>query len=81
MPVMKHGARQQGKAQTRNRILDAALELFASEGFDHTTIRMIGQRCGLRDGSLYYYFPSKEAILRCLMEERWDLAPPLGKSP
>lgn len=73
MPVMKRGSRQQGKQETRRRILDAALELFSNEGFDSVTVKRIAQRSGLTDGALYYYFKSKQDILTTLMEERWNI--------
>lgn len=73
MPVMKGGSRQQGKQETRRRILDAALELFSSEGFEAVTVKRIAERSGLTDGALYYYFQSKQEILTTLMEERWNI--------
>lgn len=54
------------RPKTRERILDAALDLFAEEGFRGTTISEIERRVGLAagTGSLYRHFPSKEALLR-----------------
>lgn len=73
MPVMKRSNRRQGKGETRDRILDAALDLFAHEGFDAVTVKRIACRSGLTDGALYYYFQSKQQILLTLMEERWNI--------
>jgi AcrR family transcriptional regulator len=71
---MKQINRRQGKRETRDRILRAALDLFAREGFDAVTVKCIACRSGLTDGALYYYFPSKQQILLTLMEEHWSIA-------
>jgi TetR/AcrR family transcriptional regulator, cholesterol catabolism regulator len=47
----------------RELILSTAAELFARRGLHATTVRQIGDAVGLFSGSLYYYFPSKDAIL------------------
>jgi AcrR family transcriptional regulator len=47
----------------RRHILDAAAELFASQGFDRTSVADVAQACGLEKPSLYHYFPSKKSIL------------------
>lgn len=54
---------------TRDRILEAAVELFGRDGFDRTTVRAIAKRCGITDAALYYHFRSKRNILTAL----WDL--------
>src|SRR5215510_533633 len=55
---------------TRERILDAAMELFAQDGFTGTTITEIERRVGLAagTGSMYRHFPSKEALLQAAVE-------------
>lgn len=56
---------------TRARILAAAMEAFARDGFDGTTVRAIARRCGLSDAGVFYYFPTKRHLLDAL----WDEAP------
>ncbi|MCX7593703.1 MAG: TetR/AcrR family transcriptional regulator [Fischerella sp.] len=51
------------EAQTRNRILQAAKRLFASQGFDGTTTRDLAQAAGVAEGTLFRHFPNKKAIL------------------
>lgn len=53
-------------ATTRDRILDAALELFVDQGFDGTSVRQIAERVGTTKAALYYYFASKDEILMAL---------------
>lgn len=47
---------------TRSRILDAALEAFAENGFYGTSIRDISDRCGTRQPTIYHFFKSKENL-------------------
>ena len=60
---------QQAKAETRERILDAAQELFRSKGFDQTTTRDISREAGIASGTLFNYFPCKEAIVMTQVAE------------
>ena len=52
----------------RERILDAALELFSQHGYAGTSVRQIAARVGLRPSSLYSHFDGKEAILSTLID-------------
>ncbi|AFY52958.1 transcriptional regulator [Rivularia sp. PCC 7116] len=49
--------------QTRDRILQAAQKLFASQGFDGTTTRDLAQKAGVAEGTLFRHFSNKKAIL------------------
>jgi AcrR family transcriptional regulator len=51
---------------TRERILDAALDLFIEKGFDKTSLREIAEQLGVTKAALYYHFASKEDILMAL---------------
>ena len=55
--------------QRRREILDAAAELFRERGFDVTPVQAIAAKAGVAAGTVYLYFPSKEAILVALQEE------------
>jgi AcrR family transcriptional regulator len=48
---------------TERKILDAALEMFRTKGFDETTMREIAAAAGVATGAAYYYYPSKDAIV------------------
>lgn len=62
---MPAGANKTAKAAaTREKIVDSALELFARDGFDKTTMRAIAEHSGMSLGSAYYYFRSKEDLMQ-----------------
>lgn len=60
------------KAQARRasteRLLDAALHLFVSQGYRSTNLEQIAGDAGLSKGSVYFYFGSKEAVLLELLK-------------
>ncbi len=53
----------------RKQIMDAALELFASEGYNHCSISQLAAYAGISKGLLYNYFKSKEALLISIIDE------------
>lgn len=59
---MPRPPRTQG-AETRERILDVAQELFIRHGYDKTSLRDIAERLEITKAALYYYFERKEDIL------------------
>lgn len=50
-------------ATARDEILDAAAELFTSQGFANTSTRAIAEAVGIRQSSLYHHFATKDEIL------------------
>jgi AcrR family transcriptional regulator len=56
------------RAASRERILSAALELFASKGYDATTMQDVVSRAGTSIGNAYFYFKNKEAVAAALAE-------------
>jgi AcrR family transcriptional regulator len=75
-PVITKGRRGNGRATgaapTRERILDAAVELFGRRGYRGTSVGEIERAAGLapRSGALYKHFPSKKALLEAAVERR-----------
>ena len=54
--------------QTRERILDAALDLFRTRGYAETTMRQIADAAGVAVGNAYYYFASKDQLILAFYE-------------
>ena len=73
-----NGARR--AAETRKRILDAALHCFAARGYEGTSMRQLAECCDLTDAALYYHFESKQALMEAVLRERWGClaAPAVG---
>ena len=68
-------ARPRTRIQARNHetILDAALEVFAAQGFRGATLDQIAEVAGLSKPNLLYYFASKEAIHQALLADLLDV--------
>lgn len=56
------------EGDTRETIREVALELFSTRGFEQTSLREIAERVGLTKASLYYHFPSKQALLTAIID-------------
>ena len=54
----------------REQIMDAAMRVFAQKGFARATNRDVAREAGITTGLIYYYFKSKEDLLRAALEER-----------
>jgi AcrR family transcriptional regulator len=66
-------SRADAAAEKRQRILDAAVKVFANQGFTAGRISDIADEAGVAHGLVYHYFDSKEAILDELFTQRWRL--------
>lgn len=64
---------EQDKKSERSRkaILEAALELFSSQGYRGTSIREIAERAGVSTGNVYHHFPDKETIFQTVLGQYW----------
>ena len=56
-------------AEKQGLILETAAELFASQGFNATSISMLANACGASKAWIYHYYGSKESILHALVRE------------
>ena len=54
---------------TKQKILDAALDLFSKQGFEATSVSQIADEVGIRKASMYSHFASKQEILEILMQD------------
>ncbi|MDX3456312.1 helix-turn-helix domain containing protein [Streptomyces sp. ME02-8801-2C] len=66
--------KQRRRGDTRQRIQDVALELFAEQGYEKTSLREIAERLDVTKAALYYHFKTKEEIIVSLFE---DLTKPI----
>lgn len=64
------GARERRRQETRERIVDAAAELFAERGFDSVSVMEIARRAGVVEKTVFNHFPVKEGLV-------FDADPPM----
>lgn len=65
--MTEQGRRERKKDETRTRIVTVAMELFERQGFNSTTMEQIADVADVAKGTLYNYFPVKEAIISAFM--------------
>jgi AcrR family transcriptional regulator len=73
-PARREAAQHRARGEfprggTRERIQSIALELFAEQGYEKTSLREIAERLGVTKAALYYHFKSKEDIVRSFVED------------
>jgi len=61
--------REREREEIRTRILDAARELFDSEGYEHVTMRRIAEAIEYSPTTIYNHFEDKDDLVRALCEE------------
>ncbi|MFD9722471.1 TetR/AcrR family transcriptional regulator [Streptomyces sp. NPDC059072] len=66
---MSSSSPQRRRGDTRQRIQDVALELFAEQGYEKTSLREIAERLDVTKAALYYHFKTKEDIIISLFED------------
>lgn len=71
----------QAQRLTREKIVDAAMELFWLKGFGSTSVADILSRTQLNSGSLYHFFPGKQDILIAVLERYRDGMAPMLLDP
>jgi AcrR family transcriptional regulator len=71
--------RQKERDDTRTRILDAARELFVSEGYDGVSMRRIAEKIEYSPTAIYFHFRDKETLIRALVDHDFlELAEQFG---
>jgi len=66
-------ARAEPAVDKRRMILDAAVRVFARQGFHTCRVSDVADEAGVAYGLVYHYFDSKDQILDTLFLERWDI--------
>jgi AcrR family transcriptional regulator len=64
------GRRERHRAETRDRLFRAALQLFAEHGYQETTVEAITEAADVGKGTFFNYFPTKEHVLATFGDER-----------
>ena len=62
----------QDAQQRINEILNAAEYLFSTKGYEQTTIRDMARRMGVAQGTMYYYFKSKDKVMEGVFGRKAD---------
>ena len=65
-----NGDKRRRAGDKRDRILKAAVKVFAKSGFHATRVSEVAKAAGVADGTIYLYFKSKEELLFSLFEDR-----------
>ena len=60
---------EQMRAESQEKILTAARQVFASQGYFNCTVSDIAQQAGMSQGNLYWYYPSKEKLLKAILAD------------
>ena len=66
------------REQSKSKILDAALKLFAEKGYENASISQIAKKAGVSKGLMYNYFRSKEDLVTALMEDAMEIGESLA---
>jgi AcrR family transcriptional regulator len=76
------GRRERKRLETRQALVDAAINLFAEQGFDRVTVTDIADRADVDASTFFRHFGSKEAVLFTDMVDFTDsIGPALGRRP
>ena len=72
MPKGTNGRQAERSEVATSGVLDAALELFSTQGYGATSMRQIAEACDQSEGNLYHHFDSKEKIYQRLIDDYWE---------
>src|SRR5215813_1509620 len=66
--------RDRRRTETKEKLYDAAMSLFAERGFDQVTIEMITERADVGKGTFFNYFDNKEGVIVHFFESQYERA-------
>ncbi len=69
LPTAEVGQRR--STATRQKLIDAAVDLFAEYGYTATGLAEITTRAKVTTGAFYYHFPSKDALATAVVDQAW----------
>jgi AcrR family transcriptional regulator len=75
-----HGDEMKAECDTKQRLLDTAIDLIWEQSYGAVSVDVICERAGARKGSFYHFFPSKSDLTVAAIEEHWEkLRPDLDR--
>ena len=80
-PGKRGGSILDMKKPTRQRLVEAARELFLAKGYEAASVADVLARAEVNSGSLYYFFKTKEQLLLAVLDEYVDLLEPMVLRP
>jgi AcrR family transcriptional regulator len=80
VPAAQRLTREEKKAQTRERLIEAAARVFAEKGFAETSLDEVADAAGLTKGAVYSNFENKEALLRAVLQAQQDRMHSIGEA-
>jgi len=69
------------KESTRDRLVEAARQLFLAKGYEATSVADVLREAGVNSGSLYYFFRTKEDLLLAVLDQYVALLHPIVMDP
>jgi AcrR family transcriptional regulator len=72
VPTRQRLTREEKKAQTRERLIEAAARVFAEKGFATTSLDEVADAAGLTKGAVYSNFENKEDLMRAVLQAQQD---------
>src|SRR5689334_11867776 len=75
------GRRAEQQAETRQRMVDAAVELHGTVGPAQTSLSMVAERAGVQRHTLYAHFPDERALLMACSGHSIESDPPPDPAP
>jgi len=60
---------QQRSEETRTKIMDSAIKLFSTRGFNTASVDDICEEAGISKGAFYHHFESKQALILALLDD------------
>lgn len=70
--IIERNRRISPLSEREKKIIASAVKLFLQNGYSNTTIKMISEDCGIRQGTIVYHYHTKEDMLKHLIEELMD---------
>mgnify|MGYP006271741847 CR=1 FL=1 len=71
-PKRNRLTREEAKAQTRQRLIEAAMELFAVKGYEGTAVEELAKHAGYTRGAFYAHFANKEELMKAIIDQGFD---------